>query len=122
MFTYQVWQIIFDCMREVDEVHLVLEHGGIGGEIEKLPRALHQSSRRECHVHGGELVERVRDGAGVGALRRVHRRRPLARLAAEEVGEAEQTALGNLLARLLHSVPADRRAEGVVSPRSAAML
>ena len=119
-FTHQVWQVILNRVGEVDEVHLVLENGGVSGEIEELPGALHQRSRRESHVHGGELVERVRDGAGVGALRRVHRRRPLARLAAEEVGEPEQTTLRNLLARLLHGVPADRRAEGVVPPRGAA--
>ena len=98
-------------MGEVDEVHLIFEYGGIGGEIEKLPRALHQRSGRECHVHGGELVKRVRDGASVGALRRVHRRRPLAGLAAEEIGEAEQTTLGYLLARLLHGCSTNRRPE-----------
>ena len=65
-------------------------------------------------------MERVRDGAGVGALRRVDRCRPLTRLAAEEVREAERASLGRPLARLLHGVAADRRAEGVVAPRSAA--
>ena len=54
--THQVGQVVLDGVGEVDNVHLVLEDGWVRGEVEELPRALHQRPRRERHVHRGKLV------------------------------------------------------------------
>jgi len=62
-------------------------------EVEEMLGGLEQRHRVEGGVHAGELVQRLRRLTGVGALRRVDARRPLAVVLAEVVGKAEATLL-----------------------------